>query len=149
MRTDIRTYINRIADDNASFIIEAGCQSIADYILSTSIWNGQAHEFFDDAELHEGLSQRQIDKIEKFKKSCEGMYMVYGYLCESLWQPDESKEWDFNGYDVYYTKDWVQVYHWTRVQGHRPNAYRVKRENYKGFESLREDDEMWRGQRIY
>ena len=35
-------------------------------------------------ELHEGLSQRQIDKIEKFKRSCEGMYMVYGYLCESL-----------------------------------------------------------------
>ena len=100
-------------------------------------------------ELHEGLSQRQIDKIEKFKKSCEGMYMVYGYLCESLWQPDESKEWDFNGYDVYYTKDWVQVYHWTRVQGHRPNAYRVKREDYKGYESLRDSNEIWRGQRIY
>ena len=100
-------------------------------------------------ELHEGLSQRQIDKLENFKKSCEGMYMVYGYLCKSLWQPDESKEWDFNGYDVYYTKDWVQVYHWTRVQGHRPNAYRVKRENYKGYESLRDSDEMWRGQKIY
>ena len=85
-------------------------------------------------ESHEGLSQRQIDKIEKFKRSCEGMYMVYGYLCKSLWQPDESKEWDFNGYDVYYTKDWVQVYHWTRVQGHRPNAYRVKR----GLQRLRE-----------
>lgn len=104
---------------------------------------------YSAVELHEGLSQRQIDKIEKFKKSCEGMYMVYGYLCESLWQPDESKEWDFNGYDIYYTKDWVQVYHWTRVQGHRPNAYRVKRENYKGYESLRDSDEMWRGQKIY
>ena len=104
---------------------------------------------YSAVELHEGLSQRQIDKLEKFKKSCEGMYMVYGYLCESLWQPDESKEWDFNGYDVYYTKDWVQVYHWTRVQGHRPNAYRVKREDYKGYESLRDSDEMWRGQRIY
>ena len=100
-------------------------------------------------ELHEGLSQRQIDKIEKFKRSCEGMYMVYGYLCKSLWQPDESKEWAFNGYDVYYTKDWVQVYHWTRIQGHRPNAYRVKREDYKGYESLRDSDEMWRGQKIY
>ena len=100
-------------------------------------------------ELNEGLSQRQIDKIEKFKRSCEGMYMVYGYLCKSLWQPDESKEWAFNGYDVYYTKDWVQVYHWTRIQGHRPNAYRVKREDYKGYESLRDSDEMWRGQKIY
>lgn len=104
---------------------------------------------YSAVELHEGLSQRQIDKIEKFKRSCEGMYMVYGYLCKSLWQPDESKEWDFNGYDVYYTKDWVQVYHWTRVQGHRPNAYRVKREDYKGYESLRDSNEIWRGQRIY
>ena len=100
-------------------------------------------------ELHEGLSQRQIDKIEKFKRSCEGMYMVNYQLCKSIWRPDESKEWDFNGYDVYYTKDWVQVYHWTRVQGHRPRAYRVKREDYKGYESLRESDEIWRGQRIY
>lgn len=112
------------------------------------------HMAFQDSvycavELHEGLSQRQIDKIEKFKKSCEGMYMVYGYLCKSLWRPDESKEYDFNGYDVYYTKDWVQVYHWTRVQGHRPNAYRVKREDYKGYESLRDSNEIWRGQRIY
>ena len=100
-------------------------------------------------ELHEGLSQRQINKIENFKKSCEGMYMVNGYLCKSLWQPDESKEWDFNGYDVYHTKYWVQIYHWTRVQGHRPNAYRVKREDYKGYESLQDSDEIWRGQRIY
>ena len=100
-------------------------------------------------ELHEGLSQRQIDKIEKFKRSCEGMYMVNYQLCKSIWQPDESKEWDFNGYDVYYTKDWVQVYHWTRVQGDRPRAYRVKREDYKGYESLRDSDEMWTGQRIY
>lgn len=104
---------------------------------------------YSAVELHEGLSQRQIDKIERFKKSCEGMYMVYGYLCSSLWQPDESKEWDFNGYDVYYTKDWVQVYHWTRVQGSRPHAYRVKREDYKGYESLRDSNEIWRGQRIY
>ena len=112
------------------------------------------HMAFQDSvycavELHEGLSQRQIDKIERFKKSCEGMYMVYGYICKSLWQPDESKEWDWNGYDVYYTKDWVQVYVWTRFQGHRPHAYRVKREDYKGYESLRESDEIWRGQRIY
>lgn len=112
------------------------------------------HMAFQDSvycavELHEGLSQRQIDKIEKFKRSCEGMYMVYGYLCSSLWQADESEEWDFGGYVVYYTKDWVQVYVDTRVQGHRPNAYRVKREDYKGYESLRDSDEMWRGQRIY
>ena len=104
---------------------------------------------YSAVELHKGLSQRQIDKIEKFKRSCEGMYMVYGYLCKSLWQPDESKEWDFNGCDIYYTKDWVQVYHWTRVQGHRPNAYRVKREDYKGYESLQDSDEIWRGQKIY
>ena len=100
-------------------------------------------------ELYEGLSQRQINKIRKFKRSCEGMYMVYGYLCTSLWQADESEEWDFGGYVVYYTKDWVQVYVVTRVQGHRPNAYRAKREDYKGYESLRESDEIWRGQRIY
>lgn len=100
-------------------------------------------------ELHERLSQRQINKIGKFKRSCEGMYMVYGYLCTSLWQADESEEWDFGGYVVYYTKDWVQVYVGTRVQGHRPNAYRVKREDYKGYESLRESDEIWRGQKIY
>ena len=104
---------------------------------------------YSAVELHEGLSQRQIDKVEKFKRSCEGMYMVNYQLCKSIWQPDESKEWDFNGYDVYYTKDWVQVYHWTRVQGDRPRAYRVKREDYKGYESLRESDEMWRGQKIY
>lgn len=104
---------------------------------------------YSAVELHEGLSQRQIDKIEKFKRSCEGMYMVYGYLCESLWQPDESKEWAFNGYDIYYTKDWVQVYHRTRVLGHRPHAYRVKIEDYKGYESLRDSDEIWRGQKIY
>lgn len=112
------------------------------------------HMAFQDSvycavELHEGLSQRQIDKIERFKKSCEGMYMVYGYLCTSLWQADESEEWDFGGYVVYYTKDWVQVYHGTRVQGQRPRAYRVKREDYKGYESLRDSDEIWRGQRIY
>lgn len=112
------------------------------------------HMAFQDSvycavELHEGLSQRQIDKIENFKKSCEGMYMVYGYLCSSLWQADESEEWDFGGYVVYYTKDWVQVYVGTRVQGQRPRAYRVKREDYKGFESLRDSDEMWRGQKIY
>ena len=100
-------------------------------------------------ELYEGLSQRQINKIRKFKKSCEGMYMVYGYLCTSLWQADESEEWDFGGYVVYYTKDWVQVYVGTRVQGQRPRAYRVKREDYKGYESLRDSDEMWRGQKIY
>ena len=100
-------------------------------------------------ELHERLSQRQINKIRKFKRSCEGMYMVYGYLCTSLWQADESEEWDFGGYVVYYTKDWVQVYVGTRVQGHRPNAYKVKREDYKGYESLRESDEIWRGQKIY
>ena len=100
-------------------------------------------------ELHEGLSQRQIDKVEKFKRSCEGMYMVNYQLCKSIWQPDESKEYDFNGYDVYYTKDWVQVYHSTRVQGHRPRAYRVKREDYNGYESLQDSDEMWRGQKIY
>ena len=35
-------------------------------------------------ELHERLSQRQINKIGKFKRSCEGMYMVCGYLCTSL-----------------------------------------------------------------
>lgn len=96
-------------------------------------------------ELHEGLSQRQIDKIKKFKRSCEGMYMVYGYLCTSLWQAYESEEWDSGGYVVYYTKDWVQVYVGTRVQGQRPRAYRVKREDYKGYESLRDSDEMWRG----
>ena len=100
-------------------------------------------------ELHERLSQRQINKIGKFKRSCEGMYMVCGYLCTSLWQPYESEEWDSGGYVVYYTKDWVQVYVATRVQGHRPRAYRVKREDYKGYESLRESDEMWRGQKIY
>ena len=100
-------------------------------------------------ELHERLSQRQINKIGKFKRSCEGMYMVYGYLCTSLWQPYESEEWDSGGYVVYYTKDWVQVYVATRVQRHRPRAYRVKREDYKGYESLRESDEMWRGQKIY
>ena len=100
-------------------------------------------------ELHEGLSQRQINKIRKFKRSCEGMYMVYGYLCTSLWQPYESEEWDSGGYVVYYTKDWVQVYVGTGVQGHRPNAYRVKREDYKSYESLRESDEIWRGQKIY
>ena len=100
-------------------------------------------------ELYEGLSQRQINKIRKFKRSCEGMYMVYGYLCTSLWQADESEEWDFGGYVVYYTKDCVQVYVGTRVQGHRPHAYRVKREDYKGYESLQDSDEMWRGQKIY
>ena len=100
-------------------------------------------------ELYEGLSQRQINKIRKFKRSCEGMYMVYGYLCTSLWQPYESEEWDSGGYVVYYTKDWVQVYVATRVQGDRPRAYRLKREDYKGYESLRESDEIWRGQRIY
>ena len=100
-------------------------------------------------ELHERLSQRQINKIGEFKRSCEGMYMVCGYLCTSLWQPYESEEWDSGGYVVYYTKDWVQVYVATRVQGDRPRAYRVKREDYKGYESLRESDEMWRGQRIY
>ena len=29
------------------------------------------------------------------------------------------------------------------------NFDRVKREDYKGYESLRDSDEMWRGQRIY
>ena len=77
------------------------------------------------------------------------MYMVYGYLCTSLWQAYESEEWESGGYVVYSTKDWVEVYVGTRVQGHRPRAYRVKREDYKGYESLRDSDEIWRGQRIY
>ena len=69
MRKDIRTYLISIADDNASFIIEAGCQSIADYILSTSIWNGQAHEFFDDAELEDNNYEptaKQIEELENY-----------------------------------------------------------------------------------
>ena len=71
MRKDIRTYLISIADDNANFIIEAGYQSIAEYIINTSIWNGQAHEFFDDAELEDNNYEptaEQIAELENYLK---------------------------------------------------------------------------------
>ena len=81
-------------------------------------------------EKHDGLSPRQIAKLEAFKQSCRGLYMVPWQICGSIHQPIFRKEFFFNAIEVYQAGNYVHILCRTSVQGQREYAYRVRASVY-------------------
>ena len=79
MRKSIDIYVQSIIHDNEQFINESGCQSIADYIISSAESGNGFYEFFDDAEFENNCFEPTNEQIEELKN-----YLTenYNYLPE-------------------------------------------------------------------
>lgn len=92
---------------------------------------------------HEGLSDRQIAKLEAFEQSCPGPYMVPGlYYSDNRTHEIVCSESDFSTIYVYSGESYIHIEFHKRIQGQRSEAYRIPKEHYKGIDSILEDISM-------
>ena len=90
--------------------------------------------------LHKGLSSRQLVKLEDFRKSCKGPYMVQGYhFFDNGANYVASRVFDWCGYYVFVVDGNVFIEYETRVQGDRPFVVKMAKDNYQGLNKAIED----------
>ena len=126
--------------------------------------NEDCIDFVDDvyhALSGKTLSKGQAKKLHDFRESCNGPIMVPHY------------QYDYNSTDIiaekgliyaYKTEKYIHLEWQTNIQGHRPDAYRIAVNDYKGLEDLLEkihmmcfygDDKLgsleriWTGRKVY
>lgn len=102
--------------------------------------NDDRMDFADDVYLaiskHDGLSSRQIKKLESFRESCNGPIMVRGYYFgDNGSNYIASREFDWIRYDVYETDSNVFIEYSTRIHGDRPCVYNMSKDNYKDIDA--------------
>ena len=106
-------------------------------------------DFVDDVycalERHDGLSSKQIKKLEDFRKSCPGPIMVEGYYFSNN-NSDyiDGRYFDWNSYDVYQANGFVFVHYKTSIQGDRDLVLKVVKDGYKGLGTIRDDINTWK-----
>lgn len=105
---------------------------------------------------HTGLSETQIAKLEDFRESCKGPFMVPGYqFCDNGADYIASREFDWCDYDVYEAEGYVFIQYNTRVQGDRDCVVKMAKDKYRGLnqaiEDMHEDPEgyYWIGRKVY
>lgn len=106
-------------------------------------------DFSDDVyislEKQKGLSDKQIQKLNNFRKSCPGPIMVDGlYFSDNDSEYLGSKNFAWTCFNFYKANGFVFVYYYTMVEGDREFVFKYALENYKGMESAREDFHRWR-----
>ena len=113
-------------------------------------------DFADDVycalEIQEGLSDKQIKKLNDFRKSCHGPIVVDGwYFSDNDAEYLGSKNFDWTCYNFYKADGFVFVHYSTRVQGERDFLFKYALENYNGKGNAIEDFNLWRsiGQRSF
>lgn len=126
-------------------------------------------DFVDDVycaiKKHDGLSPRQIQKLESFKESCNGPIMVNGYYFgDNGSNYIASREFDWTCFDVYEADSNVFIKYDTRVQGDRPCVYKMSKDNYKDIDTALNEihrlesfgetsnkimSRIWMGRRVY
>lgn len=106
--------------------------------------------------LHRDLSPRQIAKLENFRKSCKGPFMVPRYeFCENGADFIASREFQWTNYYVYEAEGYVFIIYNTCIQGDRPCVVKIAKDKYRGInqaiENMHEypEDYYWVGQKIY
>ena len=79
---------------------------------------------------HTGLSKKQIAKLEDFRESCKGPFMVPGYqFCDNGANYIASREFDWCDYDVYEAEGYVFIQYNTRVQGDSDCVVKMAKDN--------------------
>lgn len=105
---------------------------------------------------YDGLSQKQIAKIQKFKNECEGPIMVAGaYFDKNNADHKSSREYSWTEYNVYETQDYIFVEYSTRIQGDSDFVVRLDKDKYTKLDIVIEEIQdgkyncIWRGHKIY
>ena len=124
-------------------------------------------DFVDDVycaiEIGEELSNKQLKKLQDFRKSCPGPIMVKGYyFSDNDAEYLGGRDFDWTSYHVYEAEGFVFVHYTTRVQGDRDLVVKVAKDEYKGLDAIIEDiniwgvlgqrgtfEVVWRGHKIY
>lgn len=92
---------------------------------------------------HEGLSDRQIAKLEAFEQSCPGPYMVPGlYYSDNGAEAIPCRKFDFSTIYACRGESYVHIEVCKSIVGQRGEAYRIPKEHYKGLDSILEDISM-------
>lgn len=104
--------------------------------------------FSDDVyhaiEKQEGLSNKQMKKLQDFRKSCPGPIMVKGcYFSDNNADYLGGRDFDWNSYDVYEAQGLVFVHYNTSIQGDRDSVVKIAKEEYKGVYATIEDIHIW------
>ena len=123
-------------------------------------------DFCDDVycaiEKLEGLSNKQMKKLQDFRKSCTGPIMVEGcYFSDNDADYLGGRDFDWNSYNVYEAQGFVFVHYKTSIQGDRDSVCKLAKEEYKGLDATIEDirifgsigqrsfEVVWSGHKIY
>ena len=117
-------------------------------------------DFSDDVYFaigkYEGLSKKQVAKIQKFKNECEGPIMVAGaYFDQNNADYKYSREYSWTEYNVYEAQGYIFVEYGTRIQGDRDFVVRLDKDKYTRLDQVIEDIQddkyncIWRGHKIY
>ena len=106
-------------------------------------------DFVDDVyftiEKYEGLSPRQVKKLEDFRLSCNGPIMVKNYFFNSNnaeYICSKSSNWV--SIDLYEADGFVFAHYLTSVQGDRDFVMRLSKDEYKGLEDIIDNIHRWR-----
>ena len=115
----------------------------------TMVISDDRMDFVDDVycalEKNEGLSNKQIKKLQDFRKSCPGPIMVEGYYFsdnDAIYLG--GRDFDWTSYHVYEAQGFIFVHYTTRVQGDRDLVVKVAKDQYKGLKATREDIHRWK-----
>lgn len=106
-------------------------------------------DFADDVYFalvkNDGLSSKQIKKLEDFRKSCTGPIMVNRYYFGDN-NADHIRGCYFNwcSYDVYSAQSFIFVRYITCIEGDRDFVVRVAKDEYKGLDAIIDDIHTWR-----
>lgn len=111
--------------------------------------NDNRMDFVDDVyfaiEKYEGLSPRQVKKLEDFRLSCNGPIMVKNYFFNSNnaeYICSKSSNWV--SIDLYEADGFVFAHYLTSVQGDRDFVMRLSKDEYKGLQDIIDNIHWWR-----
>ena len=115
----------------------------------TMVISDDRMDFVDDVycalEKNEGLSNKQIKKLQDFRKSCPGPIMVEGYyFSDNDAEYLGGREFDWTSFDFYEAEGFVFAHYKTRVQGDRDFVVKLPKDQYKGLKATREDIHTWK-----